>query len=345
MNRKLRGWWGRLLVGLACLAVGVGVIAWTQRQSLAQWWAVRGLTHAQTDDQRAAAVRQLVQLGEPVVPRLLPLLQVEDPAQTEAVGQILEQIAAAWPAGDARRAELLGRLRKVFGSASPVGKSAVLVCAAKLDRPEDSTTHAACRELTVAALEQSASELVLQGVALALRPHLQCLDKVSPLLRHTDADVRQAAMLAVGPHRQLISDEELLTWLHDSDAEVRKLCETALRSRGLTLREVRLGRLLTHPQPSERLKLLVHLIEEDDLDVGEWLIRLSHDPSPAVRAGVARVWVERGLPEDDRLHEMAANDADPTVVQIVRYYLNRLNDPNAPPMRRPVHIPTSYRFD
>ena len=33
-------------------------------------------------------------------------------------------------------------------------------------------------------------------------------------------------MLAVGPSRSLIADDDLLNWLHDPDAEVRRLTES-----------------------------------------------------------------------------------------------------------------------
>src|SRR5262249_34909761 len=150
------------------------------------------------------------------------------------------------------------------------------------------TTRAACRELVRQALAHPAAEQRAIAIGLALRQDVGLLTATVPLLNDSSADVRRAAMLAVGPQAAAVSDEDLIRWLHDPDAQVRPLCRTALRSRGLRERDVEMGRLLTHPDPLERMKLFQDLNDENDLDVGVWLTRLSQDPIPAVRAAALR---------------------------------------------------------
>jgi hypothetical protein len=103
---------------------------------------------------------------------------------------------------------------------------------------------------------------------------------------------------------------------------VRKLCESALVARGRSADEVAFGRRLTHPDPGERLGLLLDLRWADDAvkDVGPWLERLGRDPDPAVRAGAARVAVECRVPFAGWVDKLAAEDPDPTVRRVAGYY-------------------------
>src|SRR5262249_26046743 len=89
------------------------------------------------------------------------------------------------------------------------------------------------RELTRACLRDERAANRVQAVRLALRPELDLLESVVPLLNDPVPEVRRTAMLAVGPAEEVIRTDALLRWLHDPDADVRKLCEKALRSRGL----------------------------------------------------------------------------------------------------------------
>ena len=81
--------------------------------------------------------------------------------------------------------------------------------------------------------------------------------------------------------------------------------------------------------------MLDQLGEAGDVDPGVWLRRLSHDPSPAVRAAAARVM--SGLDHidlSDRLDQMSRGDPSPSVAQLARYYLSRKRDPNPPAVER-----------
>jgi HEAT repeat protein len=141
--------------------------------------------------------------------------------------------------------------------------------------------------------------------------------------------VRRAAVLAVGSKRAVISDENLALSLHDSDAEVRRLCEKALRGRGLTPRHVLLARLITDSRPATRLQVLYYLKDDADLDVAAWLGLLSRDPSDAVRLAAIRAVVEQGVLElGERLEQMAQTDPSPTVCQWACYYLSRQKHPD-----------------
>jgi hypothetical protein len=156
-----------------------------------------------------------------------------------------------------------------------------------------------------------------------MRREIEMHEHVVPLLNDPAPEVRQAAMLAVGPSSEVLATDDLLRWLHDPDADVRRLCEGALRSRGLHEDHVRLGRLMTDSRAGVRLQVVDCLRESSDLEPGVWLRRLSHDPAPAVRAAAVRAASEQtALDLTDRLEQMAENDPSPTVRQLARHYLD-----------------------
>src|SRR5262249_48967206 len=134
----------------------------------------------------------------------------------------------------------------------------------------------------------------VRAVHLAIQPalisDLELVEQVVPLLRDPVAEVRRVAMIAVGNCRKtgeeddLVATEDLLHWLHDPDADVRRLCQGVLKSRGLSDGDLRLGKMISDEQPAVRLQVLQHLLHDSDMEPGVWLRRLSHDPSPAVRA-------------------------------------------------------------
>jgi hypothetical protein len=129
----------------------------------------------------------------------------------------------------------------------------------------------------------------------------------------------------------LIADDDLLRWLHDDDAEVRRLTETALRSRGLRPRDIKLGRLLTDPRPAARLELLLLLRDDGELNLSAWLRRLSEDPAPAVRAAAARLADDQQVFQlAERLAQMTKTDPDLTVRQAAAYHLRQLQAPVRP---------------
>jgi HEAT repeats len=185
-----------------------------------------------------------------------------------------------------------------------------------------------CRELAVKGLGASDVEARVAAIQLVLRPALRqendLLAKVVPLLKDSVPSVRKTALLALGPAKDLISDDDLLPLLHDADDEVQNLCELALRSRGLQENHILLARLISDEQPSARLQVLEHLREATDLEPGVWLQLLCHDSSPAVRAAAVRAVASQ--PQVDLrncLHEMAQQDPSPTVRQLAGHYLNR----------------------
>jgi hypothetical protein len=170
--------------------------------------------------------------------------------------------------------------------------------------------------------------------ARAFRDKTDLLELVLPLLRDPSAAVRRQAIRAVGLKGQLISTEDLLHWLHDRDAQVRRWCGKALRGRGLSNREIQLGRLITDRRAKERLKVFLYLRRPEDGEPaikapGDWVSRLYEDPEPAVKIAAARATRELHLVDlNDRLREMAQNDPSPTVRQAAEFYYRA---------RQPVH--------
>ena len=182
--------------------------------------------------------------------------------------------------------------------------------------------------MIAAGLAMPAVEDRLLAIRLAMHPAVKMRADLLPLLRAAEPEVRRAALFAVGPatdDEPVIADEELFHWLHDPDEGVRRVCYDALVSRGRTEAEIALGRRLTHPDPAERLKLLMDLRYDDDVsDPEPWLERLSRDPDPAVRAGAARVAVEvaadRQQPAPVWVGRLADDDPYVTVRRVAGYF-------------------------
>src|SRR5438874_1369216 len=186
--------------------------------------------------------------------------------------------------------------------------------------------HDTCRDLALRSLQEAEPAQRVLAVNLALkiarRSDAEILAKVVPLLRDAAAEVRRAAMLAVGASRQVIADDDLLPFLHDADAEVRRLCELALRSRGLQENHLILARLITHQDPAARLQVIDHLKLAPELEPSVWLRRMTEDANPAVRAAAIRAAC-RDFPVDlgERIRQMALSDDSETVRNIARTQL------------------------
>jgi HEAT repeat protein len=208
---------------------------------------------------------------------------------------------------------------------APLRTAALDVAVALLAQMQDEELVAPCRELARACLKDEDAANRNRAVHLALYPSLNLLTEVAPLLRDPSVEVRRAVVLAIGASRRVISDENLALALHDGDAEVRRLCEKALRGRGLTQRHIQLARLITDGRPTNRLQVVHYLHADSDLDVGLWLRLLTLDPAEAVRLAAIRAAAEQELPElNERLDQMAKSDPSPTVAQWARYYLARM---------------------
>ena len=167
-----------------------------------------------------------------------------------------------------------------------------------------------------------------------MHPRLELRAELLPLLHAPEAEVRRAALFAVGPAAgtdHALGDEELIHWLHDPDAQVRAVCHDALASRGRSESEIALSRRLTHPDPGERLKLVGDLrFEDDDVrDPEPWLERLGRDADPAVRAGAARVAAERGFARAAWVGRLAERDPDAQVRLVAGYYRSQA-EPDGP---------------
>ncbi len=238
-------------------------------------------------------------------------------------------LAAGWFAEPSGHAETLvpacSRLvGEVAGTTdADVQTSALELCGVLLSQPNGDKALRPAQDLVRTALRSPTVDNRLRTVRLTLHPGMDLLEQVVALLGDESAEVRRAALLTVGPARDVIHDDQLLPCLHDPDAEVRRLSEAALEGRGLRPEYLELGRLLTDPRPAARLQVLDHLRGSTELDPGLWLRRLSHDSSPSVRVAAMRAMTQQTFVDlSDRIDQMARTDPSPTVCQLAQFYLN-----------------------
>jgi hypothetical protein len=225
--------------------------------------------------------------------------------------------AVAAPAGD---------LIKAAGHAPRLRPEMLQLAAALLERVAPGQWRDPCRAFAAESFADANPETRVAALRLtlceALRDDDALLARATPLLRDPAAEVRAAALIALGPMPRIVAEEELLPLLHDTDLKVQQLCELALRGRGLQEHHLEMARLISDPRPAARLQVLQHLRTASDVDAGVWLRRLSQDPAAAVRASAVRAASEqRPIDLADRLREMQREDASPTVRELAAHYL------------------------
>jgi hypothetical protein len=212
----------------------------------------------------------------------------------------------------------------VSGTASNARAAKLLAAAEFVGHSEQETAEG--RALALESLADADAPTRVAAVKVLLHEPLvrdrEILVRLAGLLRDPAPEVRRLALIAVGEDRDGVRDEQLLPLLHDVDAEVRRLCEVALRSRGLSDDHIRLARFVSDADPSVRIQVLPLLRQSTDLDRETWLRVLSNDPAPAIRAAAARA-AGNVVPLRPRLAEMATSDPSETVRDIARYWLDR----------------------
>jgi hypothetical protein len=216
-------------------------------------------------------------------------------------------------------------LAEAVASREPeVQDSALRLCVILVRQAQGNEALSSARELVRACLGSEDAKVRARAVHMTVQPGMDLSEQVVPLLGDPVAEVRRAAILAVSLDDAVLADD-LLPSLHDSDVEVRTQCETILSNRGLTSQEIKLGWLLYHSDPLERIKVIKLLHDSPRLDPGVWLERLSRDASPAIRIAAVRVMIEEVIsPPRERIIEMAQSDPSESVAWAARWYLERL---------------------
>jgi HEAT repeat protein len=347
--------------GLGVLVV-LAALAWWQRDSLLAWYYVQGLIRADDSD-REQWIERIIQADSASTPELVHCLERQDAQVCGNGQIALARLWEQWPAEDARRTELPALLADAFPRLSLAGqrsaldlqvhwleanptadlvtsdvrllpaarrsldkqvrKSAMTLANRLLMSDRRPEIVAVCRESIRQGFQDAEAENRTLAVHFAARGEAQLLPQLVPLLDDPAPAVRQAALAALGPAGDAVTTDDLLHSLHDSDEDVRRLCEATLRGRGLRNEDVALGRLITDPRASVRLQVFDTLRRANDLEPGVWLRRMSSDPVPAVRAAAVRAAGESRVDLTDRLTQMAQNDPSPTVRQLATFYVGR----------------------
>jgi hypothetical protein len=326
-----RKWRWRAAGVLALVAAVAGTWGAFHATELRAKFAARKLASATTDEERAKWADTLIGHGEPGVKELIACLQSGQEPARAAAASALEKYLDTLPDGDPRAVRASAAVLDTFSAADDAGKRAVLRLVPAVLKRSGGAHALRCRVVVAEGLKLPDFEGRLTAVRLAIHPDIKLRTELLPLLGSPEPRLRGAALFAVaapGDGESVVSDEELFRWLHDPDEGVRKICRDALVSRDRTDSEITLGRRLTHPDATERLKLLLDLRYHDDVaDPEPWLERLSRDPEPAVRAGAARVAVELSVARTQScptwVGRIADADPHPTVRLVATYYRSR----------------------
>lgn len=320
--------WG-IRAGAAIIVILSGVGAWaaTNASLLKARFEAYQLLRAGSDAERASLADKLLSLGPVGMSQLAKTIRTGDASCRSASTAAIERSLAAASEGDPNAQLLAGYVLAEFPQCDEAGQRSILGLLTLILKRTGTTYTAQCRNAALAGLKLNNPEARLLAIQLALHPDLNMRAELLPLVNDPLPRIRGAALFGVGSAigETLISDEELFRFLHDPDEGVRKVCYDALVGRDRTEKEIALARRLLHPDPSERLKLLLDLrYEEEIADPEPWLERLSRDQEPAVRAGAARVVLEVSAERKQScprwLSRVVDGDPDPTVRRVGMYF-------------------------
>ncbi len=185
-----------------------------------------------------------------------------------------------------------------------------------------------CRSMAERGMKDEAPAARAAALHLLLREPMRAdkglISLALSLLDDKAAPVRRAALLALAAETDVAREEHFLPLLHDDDPEVQDLCQITLRKRGLNDGDLLAARMVGDKNPATRTRVLNLLPQMPELNLGEWLKRLSQDPSAQVRAAAVRAAGDYlQVDMSQRLREMAEGDPSETVRLNARYYLEQ----------------------
>lgn len=323
----MRKWLRRGAVGVVIVLLAAGAWTATHWSEARARYASHRLQTAADDDERAFWADALASRGDEGIGRLLECIRASEPASRSAAITALDRHLQSLPENDSHANRLAEQLLELFTNGDAERREALADLLPIIVDICGTLHREKCREAVNQALALPSAAARMAAIRAAMHPDVDLRAAIIPLLDSREAEVRRAALFAVGPATNaaaVIDDEELFRWLHDPDRDVRTLCRDALISRGRTETEIGLGRKLADPEPSERLKLLLDLRYDEVSDPEPWLERLSRDVDPGVRAGAARVMMElaaaRHWPVPSWVAKLHETDPNATVRRIAGYY-------------------------
>jgi HEAT repeats len=139
----------------------------------------------------------------------------------------------------------------------------------------------------------------------------------APALAYIDnphVEVRQQTLVSFARRNLILTDDMLLTRLHDADPLIRTAVTSVLKTRGLSEEQIHLGGLIFSPKPQQRLSVIPRLKDRTDVDPAIWLIQLSRDSEEMVRLSAIEAMGGMKSPSvQRRLKEMARSDLSDAV--------------------------------
>jgi hypothetical protein len=161
------------------------------------------------------------------------------------------------------------------------------------------------------------------GDARTLTAAIACLgalpidNAASPAIAYLDnpvAEVRKQTLVSFARRPLLLTDDLLLTRLHDAEPMIREAATSVLKARGLNQEQISLGALIFSPKPQQRMSVIPLLKDRSDVDPAIWLIQLSRDPEEMVRlSAVEAMGPLKSNAAQRRLAEMARSDLSEAV--------------------------------
>ena len=107
---------------------------------------------------------------------------------------------------------------------------------------------------------------------------------------NADPEVRKQTLVSFARRNLLLTDDLLLTRLHDIDPKIRVAADGILKVRRLSQEQISLGALIFSPRPQQRISVIPLLKDRSDVDPAIWLIQLSRDTEEMVRIAPWRPW-------------------------------------------------------
>lgn len=137
--------------------------------------------------------------------------------------------------------------------------------------------------------------------------------------------VRVQVLNSYAHRRDLLTDDDILPLLYDSEQAVALAAQIVLRARGLDDELIGLAKLLYHPRADLRASAIPLIDNREDIDPIVWLVLLSRDEDESVRSQAMEALCRRASPDARRrVAEMANTDPSPSLRDAARKALDDL---------------------